>query len=343
MKDLLRNYRIRDHQSEAYYQQQNFAERYIQELKKLANRVRNKSGCPPEMIMHVLEYVVFIWNRTARRILRWRTPIEALTGQTPDISVLLHFRFWQRVYISNYQQRDGTGFPSESNEIEVRFIGFAETTGHSMTFKVFNPATGAVLYRSRLRAADEDDVVHPGNDPNDDDRDGNPTGIDADAGATGEENGEQPDDDGWHDELNEQPTNNGSSDGNTHGASDQATAGNAGDSIESGVNQTRAESRGASGVSNRNQAQPRGATGTSNAAGDGIASRPGQDQDQGRTVRTTLEMLVYALRLLPRFVRFILQVRLLLQLGPFLQMRIHVSIAQQVGIPVNRNHILSPR
>ena len=275
VKDILRNYRIRDHQSEAYYQQQNFAERYIQELKKLANRVRNKSGCPPDMIMHVLEYVVFIWNRTARRILRWRTPIEALTGQTPDISILLHFRFWQRVYISNYQQRDGAGFPSESNEIEVRFIGFAETTGHAMTFKVFNPATGAVLYRSRLRAATEDDAEHPGNDPDDDDRDGGPTGIDADAGPTAGEHGEQPDDDGWHDELNEQSTNDGSNVGSTHRASDQATAGNTNVSIESGVGQTRAESRGASGVSNQNQAQPRGAVGVgaSNAAGDGVASR----------------------------------------------------------------------
>src|SRR6056300_791917 len=186
------------------------------------------------MIMHVLEYVVFIWNRTARRILRWRTPIEALTGQTPDISMLLHFRFWQRVYISNYQQRDGTGFPSESNEIEVRFIGFAETTGHAMTFKVYNPDTGAVLYRSRLRAATEDDANHPGNDPNDDDRDGDATGIDAENGSTEDEHGEQPDD-----EL--------------------ATTGNANGTVESGADRTQAESRGASDVSSRNQAQPRGA------------------------------------------------------------------------------------
>eukprot|EP00984_Skeletonema_dohrnii_P035619 scaffold35616_cov172-Skeletonema_dohrnii-CCMP3373.AAC.1 len=95
IKDLLRHYRIRDHQSEPYYQQQNIGERFIQELKKLANRVRNTSGCPPEMILHVLQYVVFIWNRTARRMLGWRTPIEALTGQTPDISMLLHFHFWE--------------------------------------------------------------------------------------------------------------------------------------------------------------------------------------------------------------------------------------------------------
>jgi hypothetical protein len=275
VKDLLRNYRIRDHQSEAYYQQQNFAERYIQELKKLANRIRNKSGCPPEMIMHVLEYVVFIWNRTARRILRWRTPIEALTGQTPDISMLLHFRFWQRVYISNYQQRDGTGFPSESNEIEVRFIGFAETTGHAMTFKVYNPDTGAVLYRSRLRAATEDDANHPGNDPNDDDRDGDATGIDAENGSTEEEHGEQPDGEVWHDELNGQPTN----DGGTQGASDQATAGNASGTVESGADRTQAESRGASDASSRNQAQPRGAVGASSAGNEGVASRTRSRQD----------------------------------------------------------------
>eukprot|EP00985_Skeletonema_marinoi_P001502 scaffold594_cov173-Skeletonema_marinoi.AAC.1 len=172
VKDILRNLFIRDWQSEPHHQNQNIAERYIQELKRHANFIRNRTGAPPEFILMILQYICFIWNRTARRTLGWRTPCEALTGQTPDISMLLHFHFWQRVYIGDYRE-SGTGFPSQSNEILCYFVGFSETVGHSMTFKVYNPTTRVVLHRSRLRAATPDDSNHPSNPPPDPDDDPN--------------------------------------------------------------------------------------------------------------------------------------------------------------------------
>ncbi len=91
-------------------------------------------------------------NRTSKETLNWRTPVEALTGQTPDISMLLHFTFWEwePVFIGNYRNTGKKGFPSDSDEILVRFIGFAEDVGHSCTFKVFNEETGEILYRSSL-------------------------------------------------------------------------------------------------------------------------------------------------------------------------------------------------
>ena len=150
VKDILRVLFIQDWQSEAYYHHQLFVERIIKELKKFANWVLNWSDAPPEAWYLVFEYVAFIMNRTAKEKLGWRTPVEALTGNTPDVSILLHFTFWEPVFIKNY---DGSGkcFPSESNEIIVRFVGFSETVGHSMTFKVFNESTKQVLYRSCLR------------------------------------------------------------------------------------------------------------------------------------------------------------------------------------------------
>eukprot|EP00984_Skeletonema_dohrnii_P031889 scaffold24984_cov234-Skeletonema_dohrnii-CCMP3373.AAC.1 len=134
VKDILRTLFIEDWQSEAYFHHQLFVERMIQELKKFSNWVLNWSDAPPEAWFSVFEYVTFIMNRTAKETLDWRTPVEALTGQTPDISMLLHFTFWEPVFIKNYQG-SGKNFPSESNEIIVRFIGFSEDIGHSCTFK----------------------------------------------------------------------------------------------------------------------------------------------------------------------------------------------------------------
>ena len=168
VKTILRNLYIKDWQSEPHHQNQNISERFIQELKKYANWIRNTSGAPPQAIFLILKYVCFIFNRTARKNLSWRTPCEALNGQTPDVSMMLHFRFWQRVYIKDYRKL-GTGFPSRANEILCHFVGFAETVGHSMTFLVWNPATKKLLHRSSLRAATDDDKNHPGNPPDDDD------------------------------------------------------------------------------------------------------------------------------------------------------------------------------
>ena len=169
VRAILRAFQIKDWQSEPHHQNQNIAERYIQELKKYCNWVLNTSGAPPETIFFIILYAIFIHNRTARRLLGWRTPYEALTGQTPDISMLFCFRFWQIVFIKNYRDL-GTGFPSESNEILCHFLGFAETVGHSMTFVVYNPETHAILYRSSLRPANENDTkvspIPPHDNPN---------------------------------------------------------------------------------------------------------------------------------------------------------------------------------
>ena len=169
VRAVLRAFQIKDWQSEPHHQNQNIAERYIQEIKKYCNWVLNTSGAPPESIFFIITYAMFIHNRTARKQLGWRTPYEALTGQTPDISVLLIFRFWQVVYIKNYRDL-GTGFPSESNEILCHFLGYSETVGHSMTFLVYNPETHAILYRSSLRAENENDIkdspIPPHDNPN---------------------------------------------------------------------------------------------------------------------------------------------------------------------------------
>ena len=171
--DILRTLFIDDWQSEPYFQHQNFAERMIGELKKFTNWVLNWSDAPDKSWFLAFEYVTFIMNRTANETLNWRTPVEALTGQTPDISMLLHFTFWEPVFIGNYRgsgvrgAKKGKGFPSKSDEILVRFVGYSEDVGHSCTFKVWNEETEELLYRSSLRKVDPDtDVLNvPPYDP----------------------------------------------------------------------------------------------------------------------------------------------------------------------------------
>ena len=46
---LLRYFTIKDHQSEPYYQNQNYAERRIQEIKRFCNTIMDRTGTPPEM------------------------------------------------------------------------------------------------------------------------------------------------------------------------------------------------------------------------------------------------------------------------------------------------------
>jgi hypothetical protein len=75
------------------------------------------------------KYVCFVLNFTASASLNWCTPMEILTGYTPDISPLLSFLCWEPVY---FKLADAS-FPSNSREQRGRFVGISEHVGHAMT------------------------------------------------------------------------------------------------------------------------------------------------------------------------------------------------------------------
>ena len=85
--------------------------------------------------------------------LKWRTPHEALTGTTPDISMIYCFHFYDRFYIKRDKTTAGGRFPSESDEMAGRFVGFSEHVGHQMTYAILTEDTNKIIYRSRVKLA----------------------------------------------------------------------------------------------------------------------------------------------------------------------------------------------
>ena len=148
--DILRALVIDSWQSEPNYQHQNFAERRYRDIKAMVNWVLNYTGAPAYCWFLALCYVLYILNRLALRSLGWRTPLEALTGETPDISLITSFHFWERVYFPRYEGP----YPSESTEISGRFVGFSQHVGHAGTFLVLTDDTQKVLHRSRVRSGE---------------------------------------------------------------------------------------------------------------------------------------------------------------------------------------------
>jgi hypothetical protein len=130
-QEILRALFIGDRQSEPYNKNQNFAERGWQDTQIKYNCVLNWSGAPMKCWLLALEYVCFIMNRVALEGLNWRTPFEWLHGRTPDITILFWFLFFEPVYYSIPDT-----LKSKPDEAMGWFVGFSESVGHSMTFKI---------------------------------------------------------------------------------------------------------------------------------------------------------------------------------------------------------------
>jgi hypothetical protein len=110
-------YAIKDFQCEPHHQHQNYAERRIQEVKKLSNTLLDRTGSSPSLWLVCVQYVLYLLNRLSTESLQWKTPIEAATGQRPDISALLAFHWYKPVYFKHYKSTSANpSFPSESQE-----------------------------------------------------------------------------------------------------------------------------------------------------------------------------------------------------------------------------------
>jgi hypothetical protein len=95
-------YAIKDFQCEPHHQHQNPDERRIKEVKKLSNQMLYRTGAPPNLWLLCVLFNVYLINHLSSESLGWRTPIEAATGQQPDISALLALHWYEPIYYKTY-------------------------------------------------------------------------------------------------------------------------------------------------------------------------------------------------------------------------------------------------
>ncbi len=150
VKDILRYLFIDDWQSEPHYQHQNPAERRYQDVKRTTNRVLDRTGAPPELWLLAMQYVCYVLNHCSCPSLDGKVPLTVLYGTTPDISALLQFTFYEKVYYKTVE----TSFPSESPEEVGHFVGIEPNVGNALTYRILSE-NGTVLSRSAVRSASD--------------------------------------------------------------------------------------------------------------------------------------------------------------------------------------------
>ena len=145
--EILRAYHISNWNSEPCHQNQNPAEWRYRTIKFWNNTVMNRFGGPANCWPLCLVYVCYLLNHIACTALDGILPLLALTGLTPDISIILLFTFYQPVFYATYDKH----FPSESEERAGYWDGFGEHCGDSMMHKLLDHETQKDIYRSPVR------------------------------------------------------------------------------------------------------------------------------------------------------------------------------------------------
>ena len=143
--DLLRSLFIKQHESEPYHQHQNKAEQRYGVVKRYINTLMNLTGAPAHCWLLCMLYVCHLLNATASPALGGLTPLQALTGQVPDISHFLHLSFWEPIYYKVDESEPDHRFPSQSNEKRGHWVGFAENKGDQLTWKILTDDTNTII------------------------------------------------------------------------------------------------------------------------------------------------------------------------------------------------------
>ena len=107
----------------------------------------NRSGAPANCWLLCLINVCYLHNHIACNALDGKIPLFALTGITPDISIILLFTFYHPLFYATYDQN----FPSESEERAGYWLGFGEHCGDAMTHKFLDHDTQKTIHRSAVR------------------------------------------------------------------------------------------------------------------------------------------------------------------------------------------------
>ena len=149
VQNLHRDLIIDDEYTEPHHPQQNPAEvGGVKYLKEHAEVLMNRTNSPENTWFLCHQYLTQLHNLCANPSINYQIPLQLARGDTPDISHLLLFYWFQPVL---YLDPDVT-FP-ETKERPGYFVGFAEASGDALTFKVLTEDLKTVLVRSVIRPA----------------------------------------------------------------------------------------------------------------------------------------------------------------------------------------------
>lgn len=143
MKQIMKH-GIEYHVSEPHRPDQNAAEGVIREVRRKWFRIMMRKGVPRRLWDYGIQWVCEITQRTSNShfALAGRTPFEAITGETPDISEYLDFGFYDRVW---FKENAGLG-----EKLLGRWLGVAHRIGNAMNYFILKD-NGRVISRSTVQ------------------------------------------------------------------------------------------------------------------------------------------------------------------------------------------------
>jgi hypothetical protein len=144
----LRKHGIKHKTSETERPNQNPAEGTIREVRKRWYRQMLRTHCPQRIWNYGLPHVCTIMRLTASYAgrLQGQTPLEAITGETPDISEYLDFGFYDLVW---FKENAGLG----ETQLE-RFLDVDHAVGSLMSYKIL-PMSGIPVSRTTVQRVTE--------------------------------------------------------------------------------------------------------------------------------------------------------------------------------------------
>jgi hypothetical protein len=119
------------------------------DIKPMMKQLLDRTGAPDELWYLAMEYIVYLYNHIAKPTLKWKTPTEVAFGETPDISALLQFAFYQQVYYHSLE----AAFPNSGEKLG-HFVGIANKVGVALTYYILTDDANQVISRSVLHPAD---------------------------------------------------------------------------------------------------------------------------------------------------------------------------------------------
>jgi hypothetical protein len=109
----------------------------------------DRRGAPPKTWLLCSEYLADVHNIASDKSLRWQVPFTIRHGETPNISALLHYQFYEKIYYLD----PGETFP-KSKEKPGYWVGVATNVGDALTYKILTDDTEQVIHRSVIRTAE---------------------------------------------------------------------------------------------------------------------------------------------------------------------------------------------